>query len=163
MRRWRDVRAYPGYMVSDDGQVWGPRKLLKGVLNPDGYPVVRLYKDRKGRFFKVHQLVLLAFNGLRPSGMEARHLNGVKTDNRVENLRWGTRQENMADRERHGVVSHGRERSMQCAHLRKLCEEDVLAIRDSTESTYVLGRRFGVSPVAIGHIKRRRTWKWVGV
>jgi hypothetical protein len=53
----------------------------------------------------VHQLVLEAFVGPRPRGMESCHNNGNQTDNRLVNLRWDTKSENNLDRVRHGTHS----------------------------------------------------------
>jgi len=55
----------------------------------------------------VHSLICEAFHGQRPRGMEVRHLNGNRRDNRSENLSWGTRSENAADRLRHGTDWNG--------------------------------------------------------
>jgi hypothetical protein len=50
----------------------------------------------------VHELVLSTFAGLRPAKHECCHINGIPTDNRLENLRWGTRSDNIRDSVRHG-------------------------------------------------------------
>ena len=51
----------------------------------------------------VHELVLLAFVGAKPPKHECRHLNGDPADNRLENLAWGTRSENIKDAVAHGT------------------------------------------------------------
>jgi len=110
----RPIPGHPGYFVSDDGRVfsecgmgrakskygWPRRELRPGIAKEPGYPFVVL-SGKKGRF--VHRLVLETFVGPRPHGMEARHLDGDRTNNRVENLRWGTRKENVADAIKHGT------------------------------------------------------------
>src|SRR5258708_5323391 len=57
--------------------------------NSQGYPTFRRWP--------VHYIVLRAFRGERPEGMVCRHLNDVKTDNRLENLAYGTRAQNYRD------------------------------------------------------------------
>ncbi len=106
---WREIPGTAGnYLVSDDGRVWSrPRRSATGgVLSPGrdshGYPMVGLWVDGKQRTRLVHSLVLGAFVGPRPEGMECRHLDGDKTNNRLGNLAWGTHSDNMQDRVRHG-------------------------------------------------------------
>jgi hypothetical protein len=113
---WRDVVGYEGlYMVSSFGRVlsclrkvtgrWGkPRtqypRLIKLKPNNHGYVRIRLHdtdsKSNRNRNVdvSVHRMVLMAFCGnphLLPS---VDHINGIKTDNRIENLRWCTFEEN---------------------------------------------------------------------
>lgn len=106
---WRAVVGYEGfYEVSDQGRVRSvPRRktrgrILKQILSTTGYPQVTLSKESVARPKKVHLLVMAAFVGPRPEGLEIRHLSGIKTDNRVINLQYGTHSENMLD-----IVQHG--------------------------------------------------------
>lgn len=108
--------GFPDYRVADNGSVWSRRMLKRfkytengwGKLSPaivgKGYQDVTLY-DTLGRPHRryVHRLVLEAFRGACPEGMECRHLNGNKTDNRLANLAWGTWYDNNEDRKRHGT------------------------------------------------------------
>lgn len=73
---------------------------------------------------QVHQLVLEAFVGLCPDGMECRHLNGVRDDNRLENLCWGTRKENQNDK-----IVHGNSLKGERNPYAKLSNEDVVEIK----------------------------------
>lgn len=90
---WRDVVGYEGsYHISNHGDVLSllTRKTLKPRLNSSGYYRVKLF-DLAGYYYMhhVHILVLEAFVGLRPKGMIGRHINHIRTDNRVSNLVWG--------------------------------------------------------------------------
>ena len=76
-----------------------------------GYPVVELSKSGRSRESLVHRQVILAFKGSPPARMECRHLNGEPTDNRIENLQWGTRSENTVDQ-----VVHGTHRNISKTH-----------------------------------------------
>lgn len=109
---WRPVVGWEGlYEVSDQGRVRSlPRTTTKGrVLKlrlAEGYPAVSLSKEAVVRTRKVHKLVIEAFIGPCPEGLEVRHLNGVSTDARLLNLRYGTRSENARDRVLHGTHNH---------------------------------------------------------
>lgn len=95
---WLPVQGWP-YEVSDQGRVrrhdCAPKKATVGA---HGYDVVSLNQSGAQRTFTVHGLVLEAWRGSRPDGMEARHLNSNRADNRLANLQWGTPAENSNDR-----------------------------------------------------------------
>lgn len=109
---WLPIPGFEGrYDVSDQGRVrsWLAYhgRSLPYVLAPSwdrkGYPRVCLHLMRKLRTFRVHELVLLAFVGPLPAGMETRHLDGNKGNAALTNLHYGTQSENMLDRVRHGT------------------------------------------------------------
>jgi len=71
--------------------------ILKTRCGNSGYQQVHLHKMGKRKAASIHRLVCEAFHGPCPAGMEARHLNDVKHDNRAENLAWGTKSQNSHD------------------------------------------------------------------
>lgn len=123
--KWRDVIGYEGLCrVSSLGRVkslgrWTRTKgtgmaFRKGkILTPvqtckkSRYMIISLCREGKCRNALIHRLVLEAFVGPCPDGMECRHLNGNPTDNRLTNLKWGTPIENATDRELHGKTAKG--------------------------------------------------------
>lgn len=101
------VVGYEGrYEVSNTGdvrsRVRGGPKLLRPGINSQGYMTVVLCNNSQRQTVGVHHLVAEAFIGKRPDSYDTRHLNDVKTDNRVENLAYGTRGDNLRDRKRNG-------------------------------------------------------------
>lgn len=162
-----EVEGYDGlYSVTDTGLVWshqGDEPRLIGHLSDQGYRMVHLYGRGGSSRRRVHHLVLEAFVGPRPEGMECRHLNGNKTDNRLVNLAWGTRKENHLDNMRHGVGTVAQDQRGESNGRSKLTEEQVLEIRrlwDSGEcrNQCELGRRFGVTNSQIHLIVKRKQW-----
>lgn len=121
--RWLPVVGWEGiYEVSDQGRVRSvPREAVRrnryGVeqtfkfkgrvmaLRPDPWGRLRVNLRRPGIAVdrKVHQLVLEAFVGPRPEGMLGLHWDDDKSNNRLENLRWGTYSENLHDAVRNGI------------------------------------------------------------
>lgn len=104
--RWLPVVGFERYEVSDQGRVRsliGRTKILTGIRQHAGHLVVQPRKDKRMYHKFVHRLVLEAFVGPCPAGMECRHLNGNPSDNRLENLAWGTKRENGYDRVLHGM------------------------------------------------------------
>ena len=97
---WKSIPGYKDYEVSNLGNVRSLKRGKELVLKlglSSGYPIVGLSKDGKIKSHKVHQLVAQAFLGHTPNGMETiiDHRNGIKTDNRLENLRLVTPRENV--------------------------------------------------------------------
>lgn len=83
------VRQHRGRVLSPRQQPWKP--------NQGEYLQVVLSKNRHRKTLRVHRLVLMAFIGPCPPGLEACHGNDIPDDNRLENLRWDTRKANRAD------------------------------------------------------------------
>lgn len=116
---WRSVVGFEGiYEVSDMGRVrsldridFGGGHRIGFVLSPGkthkGYMRVGLTKGRDRRNHSVHTLVLTAFKGSKPLGTEAAHDNGIRDDNKAENLFWRTPFANNQDRRRHGTLPLG--------------------------------------------------------
>jgi hypothetical protein len=119
--KYRHIPGFWGYAVGDDGTLWSawrPNKKTRRAtaswhqkrawINREKYLVCSVKgDDGKERRLFVHTLVLLTFVGPRPGGHECCHGNGDPSDNRLSNLRWGTRGENMEDCRRHGKLAIG--------------------------------------------------------
>lgn len=96
---WKDIEGFEGkYQISSIGRVkslkYGKEKILKGGKDKDGYLFVNLYKDKKRKKIFIHRLVAQAFIPNPENKPEIDHINTIRTDNRVENLRWVTSSEN---------------------------------------------------------------------
>lgn len=104
--QWRPIPGFEDlYRVSSEGRIYSLRRgrVLKGTPAPSGHLSLSLMRDGIRTQAQVHALVLLAFVGPYPAGLEIRHLDGDPANNRLENLRYGTRQENVQDAIRHGT------------------------------------------------------------
>lgn len=90
-------RDFSNYSVDTQGNILNTKreKKLNSTLDGSGYPQVKLYKDGIGYPFHVHKVVYVTFNGEVPQGYEIDHINGIKTDNRLENLRCVTHKDNV--------------------------------------------------------------------
>lgn len=99
---WKPIPDFDGYEVSDQGNVRSykrssnPRKLKPSKT--EEYLGVALRRNGSSYRFKIASLVMLAFVGPRPSGMDICHNNSNPIDNRLENLRYDTRRGNLRDR-----------------------------------------------------------------
>lgn len=133
--QWERIPGYEDYYeVSNHGQVRSldraihfadgrvrryDSRLMKLATGPYGYPRVSL----RGKWLQVHRLVLEAFVGPCPEGLECRHLDDVKTNNHLSNLMWGTRIENRADMVRNG--RHANANKTKCIHGHSLSEDNL--------------------------------------
>ncbi len=162
---------YPGYRVGDDGSLWSrqPRPGTRGSfrewrqIRPVRHSNGRAYATlRNGGVVKqvaVYRLVLLAFCGPCPEGMESRHFpDRDVSNNRLENLSWATKKVNQNDRFVHGTHMRG-----ERAHFAKLTAADVIRMRKlRTErglSINKLAVLFKVDKTNVWSILKRLTWK----
>jgi hypothetical protein len=130
---------------------------LKLYIEKSGYAAVNLCRNG-GEIWRirVHHLVASAFHGTRPDKHEVRHLNGVRADNRVENLTWGTRRENAHDAIAHGTVRKGAKHPKA-----RLTAEKVRQIRRAYrdgERVVDIADRYGMTRTAIGDVLSGRNW-----
>lgn len=121
METWVDIKGYEYlYQVSDFGNVKSlsrlkfcgknaadgtlyKERILKNNIGGHGYLRVNLWKDNKCKMVKVHTLVCLAFIPNPEGKKDINHKNGIKSDNRVSNLEWNTRSENLSHAYRIGL------------------------------------------------------------
>lgn len=98
------------YLVSDQWRIWSvwSKRTIKLQLDKDGYLCIMLCRNGYAQLRKVHLIVLEAFKGACPPGLQARHLDGIKIHCAPENLEWGTGSENTKDQIRHGTHHEAR-------------------------------------------------------
>jgi hypothetical protein len=173
--RWLPVVGFEGfYEVSDLGRVrslWfhnnyvDRARYVPLILSPgrakDGRGNVGLCRNGFQRRESVAELVLEAFVGPCPPGMEACHWDGDARNDELSNLRWDTPIANHADKRRHGTQFRG-----STSPNTSLTDDDVRCILAEPQFHGVcamLARAFGVSATTIENIRGRRTWAHIEV
>jgi hypothetical protein len=122
MEKWKNIEGYEGiYQISDLGRVrsldrvikncktFSQKKgmLLKPYVHNSGYLRAGLSKEGKMNYYMIHRLVANAFLGKpEDASLVVMHMNDIKTDNRLENLKWGTPCENSSDAYRKGLTKN---------------------------------------------------------
>jgi len=172
---WKPVAGYEGlYLVSDAGRLMSESKLVPckngrafrmtgKILNPGSgkskYLSFRLVKHGMATTRYVQRIVLEAFVSACPPGMEACHGDGDRQNNRIDNLRWGTRKSNHADKNLHGTMPRG------VTHPRaKLDDAVVLSMRNfrnSGASYRVIAEAAGVTTMTAYRAINRQNWSHI--
>lgn len=163
---WKDITGRKGfYQVSNLGKVKSLQrvivrkngcnysvkmKILKPGKDGHGYLLVNLFPGNKR--IRIHALVLIAFLGNRPTGMEGCHNDGNPANNRLNNLRWDTHSANTID-----AVKHG------CNPNFKLNAAKVIWIRNNKHllSGRNMAKKFMVSTATISNILTGKIWKYL--
>lgn len=174
---WKDVEGYETlYQVSNLGNV----KRLKGIRNyvdgrsykykeeimnfdysTPGYKRYCFTKNKKTLKREVHRFLAIAFIPNPENKPQVNHINGIKTDNRVENLEWVTARENLMHATRTGLRRNARSHKI---HTCKINEFTILAIRrlhriNPEFNRSDVARKLNVNYNVIWKIITNRTWK----
>ncbi len=175
---YRLVKGFPGYRVGTDGSVWTRHQVgcrggignewrrLQPWTSAAGYKMVALKDPKDSRagslcFRKkyIHRLLLEAFVGPRPPGMQCCHWDGNPANNDLTNLRWDTTRGNSADGIRLGRSTRGSRHPGA-----KLTEADIPEIRKlrrSGVSPFKIAAQFGVCYGTIRHVVIGKYWSHV--
>lgn len=147
--RSKPIKGAEDYILYEDGRVWSNKrnKFLK-MASDNGYGVYGLCIKGKSKTFKIHRLLALHFIPNPDNHPYVRHLNDVPSDNRLENLVWGTPSQNSYDKYNNGYVSK----------RRLLCENDVLSIFKDERLHKDIAQEFGVSRHIVSVIKRKKSY-----
>lgn len=177
--QWKDIPGYEGlYRVSNNGRlqkIGGRIKLMSpSVYKKNGYVYVGLSKNGVVSTALIHRLVMLAFAGKCPTGLVVNHKNGIKSDNRFENLEYVTPRENVMHslyvlgkgRVKKEKIKPASRRQRGIEHPKAvLTEEDVREIRrifgTGEYSMKQLAQLYAVSASNVSGIIKRKTWKHV--
>tara|TARA_R110000796_G_scaffold35251_2_gene90730 strand:+ start:589 stop:1053 length:465 start_codon:yes stop_codon:yes gene_type:complete len=91
-----EVQGYPKYLIYPDGRVWSRKRkiFMKHQNTSGGYLHVILCHHGKKKFYKIHRLIALHYIPNPEGKPQVDHINRIRNDNRVENLRWATNGEN---------------------------------------------------------------------
>jgi hypothetical protein len=162
MEIYKEILGYEGkYYVSNLGNIKSSPKEhrrkeieLKKIPLKLKYLSVDLCKDKKTKRFLVHRLVALAFIPNLENKPQVNHINGIKTDNRVENLEWVTSSENQLH-----AFSIGLRSATGCKNnSSKLTENEVMEIFNDKRPYNQIMADFKISIPTISDIKRGYSW-----
>lgn len=179
---WKTIPGHPLYQASSLGRIRSVAyigvkhnktkqsviyenrgKVLKPYINKKGYAYNQLGVGRENRK-ETHYFIVITFLGPRLLGFEVNHKNGIKADNRLENLEWVTRGENIrhafANNLNHSGSKHG---------ISKLNEEQVFEIKKTLKTKERrckpfysdIAKKYGVDRKTIESIAKNKTWRQI--
>lgn len=160
-----DIPGYEGfYQCNNFGKVYGVKRryLLRGHYNNrENRMRYTLYKDGKCKEFNAARLVLLTFYGFPINNkLCSCHKDGNSINDRLDNLYWGSFEDNEVDKKRHGRSLIGENH-----HQAFLTEKDIMEIRrlrnEENIPFYKIGKMFKVSKTNIMDICKYKTWKHI--
>lgn len=167
---WKPIEGYEGlYEISNLGRVKSlgrtnrggtkPEKIMRQQKQWTGYLQLGLTGlDGKQRYKKVHRLVATAFIPNPENKPMVNHKNGIKDDNRVENLEWVTASENHLHAFKELGKAGGTGKKGKASTRRILTDEQAEAIRNDTRTHEAIAQEYGISPSTVSNIKNRVTY-----
>ncbi len=166
MIKYKPINGHPDYLIGTNGCVFSINRGIFLSQRPcgkdykkigGGYMAVSLDKRKPAR---VHRLVAEHFLENPNSLSQVNHKNGIKSDNRLENLEWCTCSHNHKHAFKKGLRHN---KCGELSHLSKLSNNDVSKIRELIK-THIpqkdIAKIYHISPMAISNIKLRKTWNF---
>lgn len=174
---WKKIKELDGfYEISNLGRVKSMPRIINSSIqkcgfriskekikpsqdNGKGYKQLYAQVKNKRKLFYIHRLVALAFIPNPENKPEVNHINGIKHDNRVENLEWVTNKENKIHAVKNNLIAQGEKYTAS-----KLTDKDVLAIRrlyrmNPKFHKSNIAKKLGVRDTTIHNIITNKRWK----
>ena len=169
MEIWKKINGFENYEISNLGRVKSlekktsfgvsckiyPQTILKNWIDKKGYCYVDLRNNNKRTRFLVHRLVCFNFLGNPENKPQVNHINGIKLDNRLENLEWNTCKENI----NHAIQTGLNNISGVNNYRSKLTKEQVNNIRVSNLAQKELSVIYNISQASVSRIILKKTYK----
>jgi hypothetical protein len=161
MEEWKPIEECPDYQISNKGNVMSYKRnkeiVLKTVMSHRGYLSVKLSHYGVRKMYKVHQLVLKHFGPPQPPNTTPDHINRVKTENDIQNLRWATPEEQRENSVPAKGESHGSARltEVQVIEIKRRLKEKANQAK--------LAKEYGVGLTQIKNIKAGKRWAYLNI
>ena len=160
--RWKDIPKYEGlYQASDLGNIRSIKfgKVITMKLNLSwGYFKVNLYQHGKVACIRVHRLVAITFHENQQGKPQVNHINGIKTDNRAENLEWCTRSENQKHAFKNELQKSLVGVKNPMSKLNDLQVRQIMLLRRSGLSLASISKKYNISFQHVSRIVNRSAW-----
>lgn len=157
---FKTITTEPNYEISKEGIIRNSinGKIKSQYIGTTGYYMISISHNNKSKPLRVHRLIAEAFIDNPDRYKCINHLNGIKTDNSIENLEWCSHIQNMQHAFNTGLANNTGEKNGQC----KLTSKQVSEIKQrliSGESQYSIAKDYPVTRSVIEGIKIGRLWK----
>ena len=146
------MKEYFGYKIYEDGRILGLKgRFVQGEISKNGYKRFIFHTPEGKKRWLVHRLIMNLFVG--ESDLDVNHKNGIKTDNRLENLEYVTRKENIRHSWSSGLA---KKRYNSKMHTTKISDELYKRIKESVGSSREVADMFGVSRGSVLRIRKNK-------
>lgn len=170
---WKQVEDYPDYYISNLGRLksidryivdsLGRKTKRKGKLiklhkSHKGYLRVKMINGDKHITTSIHRIMAKAFIPNPENKPQVNHINGIKTDNRIENLEWCTNQENQIHAIKNKLIKHNKGEKH---HMSLFNNKQVLSIRSEykeCKNYSLLADKYNTSATVIMNLIKRKTY-----
>jgi hypothetical protein len=161
MEIWKTIKEFEDYQVSTLGNIrslkFGKERILKKNINSSGYFCCNISINVSKSFY-LHRLIAESFIYNPENKKEINHINGIKTDNRIENLEWCTRSENM----KHAYVTglkKDKRRKLNKNQVLDILNNCVVSNKKNKSTVLYFSIKYNVSKSTITKIIRQEIYK----
>lgn len=176
IEEWFDIPNFEGiYQVTRSGKIKKigkkskykdliyPDKMMKHNTHTNKYKYITFMVDGVKKYYSIHRLLASIFIANPENKPQVNHINGIKDDNRLENLEWVTLSGNMQHAAKNGLLKPKRGESNYGA---RLCEDDVRSIRRMSDVHGIpithIAKMYDMGSTIIWMIVKRRKWASIG-
>ncbi len=167
----QEIKGYEGlYSITRDGRVWSHKRKVKNgngfrtvngkwltpSIKENGYLIIGLWENNKGKSYYLHRLIAMAFISNPKNKLFINHIDGNKLNNDISNLEWCTFQENMIHAVKNGLTIKG-----ENAWNSKLTEKEVIIIRKMASKGITqrkIAKEFNIAFQTISKVVRKEIW-----
>lgn len=161
----KDIVGYEGHYAVEGHKIFSLKSGEAIELKPQtlisGYQQIGLRKDGKRKFYYVHRLIAEAYLPNPENKPEINHINGIKSDNRPENLQWATKSENLKHAYENGLRIPVRGDNHSATKIKDSQVIEIFSLREKGLKTVEIAKIMGCSQSYISQILNKKVKRYI--